>query len=91
MSYLISVTRLKRRELENTVIVDVRFDLQDDEAGRKAYINGHIPNAVYLDLNQDLSAKKRKARRQSSFAGYEFAGCKIGQNRYRPRYDGCYL
>lgn len=45
---------------ENTVIVDVRFQLQDDEAGRKAYLDGHIPGAVYLDLNNDLSGKVQK-------------------------------
>lgn len=49
----------KKRE-EDIVIVDVRFQLQDPDAGRTAYLEGHIPGAVYLDLNKDLSAKPQK-------------------------------
>lgn len=38
------------------VVVDCRFDLMQPEAGRVAYSAGHIPGAVYADLNRDLSA-----------------------------------
>jgi thiosulfate/3-mercaptopyruvate sulfurtransferase len=38
-----------------TRIVDCRFALQDPSAGRRAYANGHIPGAVFVDLNEDLS------------------------------------
>jgi thiosulfate/3-mercaptopyruvate sulfurtransferase len=37
-------------------VVDCRFDLQDPEAGRQAYLRSHIPGARYADLNKDLSA-----------------------------------
>lgn len=37
-------------------IIDCRFSLADAEAGFKAYRFGHIPGAVYADLNRDLSA-----------------------------------
>lgn len=37
------------------VIVDCRFDLAEPEAGRQAYREGHIPGAVYADLNEALS------------------------------------
>jgi thiosulfate/3-mercaptopyruvate sulfurtransferase len=37
-------------------LIDCRFDLQDPEAGRRAYLRGHIPGARYADLNKDLSA-----------------------------------
>jgi thiosulfate/3-mercaptopyruvate sulfurtransferase len=40
----------------DTAIVDCRFDLMNPEAGRRAYLEGHIPGARYADLNQDLSA-----------------------------------
>lgn len=63
MSYVIRVDRLKEKinnESENLVIVDVRFELTDPDAGRKMYLNEHIPNAVYLDLNRDLSGKVAK-------------------------------
>lgn len=36
-------------------IVDCRFDLADKTSGRDAYLAGHIPGAVYADLEQDLS------------------------------------
>jgi thiosulfate/3-mercaptopyruvate sulfurtransferase len=37
-------------------IVDCRFDLSSPEAGRRAYLQAHIPGARYADLNRDLSA-----------------------------------
>jgi thiosulfate/3-mercaptopyruvate sulfurtransferase len=37
------------------VVVDCRFDLAAPEAGRRAYLQGHIPGARYADLNRDLS------------------------------------
>jgi thiosulfate/3-mercaptopyruvate sulfurtransferase len=40
----------------DTVLIDCRFDLSDPEAGRRAYLAGHIPGARYADLNLDLSA-----------------------------------
>lgn len=43
---------------EQIVIVDCRFTLGQPEAGRIAYGIDHIPGAVYLDLEQDLSAPK---------------------------------
>ncbi|MFD1426826.1 thiosulfate/3-mercaptopyruvate sulfurtransferase [Kroppenstedtia sanguinis] len=38
------------------VVVDCRFDLARPEAGEEAYRKGHIPGALYLHLEQDLSA-----------------------------------
>ncbi len=37
------------------VIVDCRFSLLDPAAGRRAYLDGHIPGAVYADLDVDLA------------------------------------
>ena len=39
------------------VLVDCRFSLADAEAGRRAYAEGHIPDAVYAHVNQDLSGE----------------------------------
>ena len=36
-------------------IVDCRFELSDPEAGYAAYLSGHIPGAVYADLDRDLA------------------------------------
>jgi thiosulfate/3-mercaptopyruvate sulfurtransferase len=37
-------------------IIDCRFHLADPEAGRRAYQDAHIPGAVYLHLEEDLSS-----------------------------------
>lgn len=37
------------------VVVDCRSDLADPDAGRRAYEAGHIPGAVFLDLDSDLA------------------------------------
>ena len=36
-------------------VVDCRFDLMQPDKGRAAYLAGHIPGAVYADLDQDLA------------------------------------
>ncbi len=36
-------------------VVDVRFELARPDAGRRAYVEGHVPGAIYLDLEHDLS------------------------------------
>lgn len=40
---------------EELRIVDARFALMDPPAGRKAYDESHLPNAVHADLDRDLS------------------------------------
>ncbi|MEO8443414.1 MAG: sulfurtransferase [Gammaproteobacteria bacterium] len=38
------------------VVVDCRFNLLKPDAGRAAYLDGHIPGAWYADLDRDLSS-----------------------------------
>ena len=47
------MSRLKDPQLR---VVDCRFSLLDPKAGRRDYLQGHIPSAVYADLDQDLAA-----------------------------------
>jgi thiosulfate/3-mercaptopyruvate sulfurtransferase len=59
MSYqtLIQAADLGRLIEQGTVLVcDCRFDLADPAAGRRGYREGHIPGAIYVDLERDLSA-----------------------------------
>jgi thiosulfate/3-mercaptopyruvate sulfurtransferase len=42
----------------SVIIIDTRFNLQDVQAGHRAYDEGHIPGAFYLDLDLDLSGPK---------------------------------
>jgi len=44
-----------RIDQENVRFVDTRFSLQDSTAGQTMYVNGHIENAIYFDLELDLS------------------------------------
>ncbi|MEM7561485.1 MAG: sulfurtransferase [Pseudomonadota bacterium] len=37
------------------LVIDCRFDLAAPERGRREYSEGHIPGAVYADLNQHLA------------------------------------
>lgn len=43
------------------VIVDCRHDLMNLAAGREGYTAGHLPNAVFADIETDLSGAKRGA------------------------------
>jgi thiosulfate/3-mercaptopyruvate sulfurtransferase len=45
----------------NVLICDCRFDLAQVTAGREAYAKGHIPGAIYVDLDTDLSGSKTGA------------------------------
>lgn len=47
---------LARMYEPDLVIVDCRFELGHPQAGREAYAAAHIPGAVFLDLEEDLSA-----------------------------------
>jgi thiosulfate/3-mercaptopyruvate sulfurtransferase len=38
--------------------VDCRWDLMDPEAGRRAYLEGHIPGAAFLDVDRDLAGEQ---------------------------------
>lgn len=42
-------------EDHEVVVIDCRFRLNDSEAGRKMYLEGHIPHAHYAHLDDDLS------------------------------------
>lgn len=42
-------------QFEGVRFIDARFDLQDKEAGKKAFEEGHATGAIYIDLEQQLS------------------------------------
>ena len=41
-------------------IIDARFDLSDPAKGRSDFEAGHLPRAVFLDLDEDVSAKPQE-------------------------------
>lgn len=53
---LISVSELCARCTDpGWIVVDCRFVLRDPDAGRLAYLEGHVPGAVYAHMDHDLS------------------------------------
>ncbi|WP_322925407.1 sulfurtransferase, partial [Paenibacillus campi] len=57
MPNTVSIKWLLARLYEPDLIVaDCRFWLNDPQAGRQKYNESHIPRAIYLDLEQDLSS-----------------------------------
>lgn len=57
---LISAAQLRSRLGDAGLrIVDCRFQLLDTEAGRRDYRDGHVPGAVYADLDRDLAGPVR--------------------------------
>jgi thiosulfate/3-mercaptopyruvate sulfurtransferase len=60
MNPLTSAAWLLEHHLDSDVrLVDARFLLGQPNAGREAYDAGHIPGAIFLDLERDLSSPKR--------------------------------
>lgn len=43
-------------------LVDARFSLADPQSGAAQYAAGHVPGAVYADLNRDLSDLSRQGQ-----------------------------
>lgn len=44
----------------HVAVIDCRFVLGNPDQGRLAYESGHIPGALYMDLERDLSAPKQE-------------------------------
>ena len=55
---LISTDILGSHLQDNWVVVDCRFDLQNDQWGREQYLASHIPGAVYASLSHDMAGPK---------------------------------
>jgi thiosulfate/3-mercaptopyruvate sulfurtransferase len=53
---LVSSAWLVANHSDDTAVVDLRWYLADHDQGRREYATNHIPGAVHLDLEDDLSA-----------------------------------
>ena len=61
MHPLISTTELAHR-LDEVVLNDIRWALTGPDHGRQDYEAGHIPGAVFVDLDTDLSSEPGSGR-----------------------------
>lgn len=59
---LISVAELAALPSGDVLVVDCRKDLADPAKGRRDYLEGHIPGAVYAELDTDLSDLSLQSR-----------------------------
>lgn len=58
ISPLISATELLQRLGDpNLRVIDTRYALADPLSGRLAYLGGHVPGAIFADLETDLSGE----------------------------------
>lgn len=54
---LVSVEQLAAKlNSPDLLLIDTRFKLEDTAYGQAAFAAGHIPGAVYMDLDHDLSS-----------------------------------
>jgi thiosulfate/3-mercaptopyruvate sulfurtransferase len=67
-----------------TVFADCRFDLDDPPAARRRYLEGHIPGAVFLDLDADLSDKAVQGHGRHPLPGPELFAATMTRNGIGP-------
>lgn len=60
-------------------VVDCRFSLADPAAGRERYAQGHVPGAVYADLEQDLSAAPGPGTGRHPLPGSEALAARLAE------------
>ena len=59
---LIGIADMRIMRPRDVTVFDCRFDLADSDAGRKRFEAGHIPEAIYVHLDDDLSGPVEPGR-----------------------------
>jgi len=52
------LARELERDPSGLLVCDCSFDLAAPQAGRQAYLRGHVPGAAYVNLDEDLSGPR---------------------------------
>lgn len=68
-------------------IVDCRFSLANPAAGESAYREGHIPGAVYADLDRDLSDHGKSGQGRHPWPDAAAFTAKLGRWGISPRHQ----
>ncbi len=79
---LISASTLRERLAANEphlVVLDASFDLTDPAAGERAHAAGHVPGAIYLHLDRDLSAPKTGQNGRHPLPSREAFAARLGE------------
>lgn len=90
---LISSEQLRDRlQKPDLVLFDCRFHLSDPAWGKQAYLEGHLPNAIFLDLEQDLAGTVqahggRHPLPDSQQLANRLGACGVGANTLVVVYD----
>lgn len=80
MVYVVTTKWLKSHlDSGEIAIIDVRFQMDAPEAGRISYLAGHIPHAIYLDLNKDLSGPVKEHGGQHPLPEIDELSEKLGE------------
>ncbi|GIX35585.1 MAG: thiosulfate sulfurtransferase [Lysobacteraceae bacterium] len=61
------------------VVVDCRHDLSDPQGGERAYLAGHIPDAVFAHLDRDLSDTGKQGRGRHPLPDAEDLCARLGR------------
>jgi len=64
----------------NLVVVDSRHDLMNPSVGRGAYTTGHIPGAIFMSIDDDLSAPKTGSNGRHPLPTPEVFAATLGAN-----------
>jgi thiosulfate/3-mercaptopyruvate sulfurtransferase len=64
---------------DDWVVVDCRFDLQNDQWGREQYLASHIPGAVYASLSHDMAGAKTGTNGRHPLPSVEALGATLGR------------
>jgi len=76
---LVSVAELKARLSDpGWCVLDCRHDLMDVELGRRQYMQGHVPGALFAGIDDDLSGPKTGANGRHPLPNRERLAAKFG-------------
>ena len=62
-------------------LVDVRWKLGEPAAGRELFVAGHIPGAVYVDMDDDLAGAPGLGGRHPLPSAADFAAAMSARGR----------
>lgn len=66
-------------------VVDARFSLADPQSGAQRYAQGHMPGALYADLNRDLSDLGRTGHGRHPLPDSDAFAARLGAWGIRPQ------